>query len=261
MCASWAIGRQILWRGSQEYRQRLRSRNRFLHQTEDALNTRGRRSQVLLCDFLVGISDADLLTVLRATLFQVENTTDRAIDWNVHYYFTAFAGWSELASLAVNGQLVRADSQTGSAFAMLSLPAHQVSNIIAVAGSGSPAGNMRSNELGFYNNSLDLPGGLRFVDQLLDVRPVPEPEAYAMLLAGLGLMGVVARRQGSDWPVWSTHDACDEPLLDGSETGLRTDALMSPAPCQWAIIASPKPSGEWTWLVIAMMTISRRAAL
>ena len=96
----------------------------------------------MLCDFLVGISEADLLTVLRATLFQVENTTDHAIDWNVHYYFTAFAGWSELASLAVNGQLVRADSQTGSAFATLSLPAHQVSNIIAVAGSGSPAGNI-----------------------------------------------------------------------------------------------------------------------
>ena len=93
----------------------------------------------------------------------------------------AFAGWSELASLAVNGQLARADSQTGSAFATLSLPAHQVSHIIAVAvaGAGSPAGNMRSNELGFYNNSLDLPGGLRFVDQLLDVQPVPEPETYA----------------------------------------------------------------------------------
>ncbi|MBT9519897.1 MAG: PEP-CTERM sorting domain-containing protein, partial [Dechloromonas sp.] len=25
--------------------------------------------------------------------------------------------------------------------------------------------------------------------------PVPEPESYAMLLAGLGLMGVVARRR------------------------------------------------------------------
>jgi hypothetical protein len=56
---------------------------------------------------------------------------------------------------------------------------------------------MRSNELGFYNNSLELPGGLRFVDQLLDVQPVPEPETYAMLLAGLGLMGVVARRRRS----------------------------------------------------------------
>jgi hypothetical protein len=176
---------------------------------------------------LVGISEADLLTVLPATLFQVENTTDHAIDWNVHY-FTAFAGWRELASLAVNGQLVRADSQTGSAFATLSLPAHQVSHIIAVAGAGSPAGNMRSNELGFYNNSLDLPGGLRFVDQLLDVQPVPEPETYAMLLAGLGLMGVVARRQGSDWPVWSTHDACDEPLLDGCEYGLENGRLDEP---------------------------------
>ena len=132
---------------------------------------------------------------MTAALFQVENTTDHAIDWNVSYYFTAYAGWNEFSSLAVNGQLVRADSQTGSAFATLSLPAHQVSHIIAVAGAGSPAGNMRSNELGFYNNSLELPGGLRFVDQLLDVQPVPEPESYAMLLAGLGLMGVVARRR------------------------------------------------------------------
>lgn len=30
---------------------------------------------------------------------------------------------------------------------------------------------------------------------LLDIAPVPEPESYAMLLAGLGLMGAIARRR------------------------------------------------------------------
>lgn len=30
------------------------------------------------------------------------------------------------------------------------------------------------------------------------VAPVPEPETYAMLLAGLGLMGVIARRRKMD---------------------------------------------------------------
>jgi hypothetical protein len=30
---------------------------------------------------------------------------------------------------------------------------------------------------------------------MLDIAPVPEPESYAMLLAGLGLMGTIARRR------------------------------------------------------------------
>jgi hypothetical protein len=31
---------------------------------------------------------------------------------------------------------------------------------------------------------------------LTDVSPVPEPATYGMLLAGLGLLGVAARRNG-----------------------------------------------------------------
>ena len=34
-------------------------------------------------------------------------------------------------------------------------------------------------------------------DYSLNLAPVPEPETYAMLLAGLGLMGVIARRRKS----------------------------------------------------------------
>ncbi|MEO6562755.1 MAG: FxDxF family PEP-CTERM protein, partial [Nitrosospira sp.] len=32
---------------------------------------------------------------------------------------------------------------------------------------------------------------------IYQVSPVPEPEAYAMLLAGLGLVGFIARRRKS----------------------------------------------------------------
>ena len=49
----------------------------------------------------------------------------------------------------------------------------------------------RSGTLGNYTFSGD------HQDQLYLITPVPEPETYAMLLAGLGLMGFVARRRKS----------------------------------------------------------------
>ena len=39
------------------------------------------------------------------------------------------------------------------------------------------------------------PTGLRVEFTASNVTPVPEPETYAMLLAGLGLMGVISRRR------------------------------------------------------------------
>ena len=38
-------------------------------------------------------------------------------------------------------------------------------------------------------------GGTSTSAQLISVTSVPEPETYAMLLAGLGVMGAVARRR------------------------------------------------------------------
>lgn len=54
---------------------------------------------------------------------------------------------------------------------------------------------------GFYTvkASGSVVGGaipnLAFIGANYTVTPVPEPETYAMLLAGLGLMGVIARRR------------------------------------------------------------------
>lgn len=38
-------------------------------------------------------------------------------------------------------------------------------------------------------------GGSNFIQAQYTVTPVPEPESYAMLLAGLGVMGAIARRR------------------------------------------------------------------
>lgn len=38
-------------------------------------------------------------------------------------------------------------------------------------------------------------GGTNFIHAQYTVTPVPEPESYAMLLAGLGVMGAIARRR------------------------------------------------------------------
>ncbi len=44
-------------------------------------------------------------------------------------------------------------------------------------------------------NEIDAVGGLTASNQGVLAPPVPEPETYAMLMAGLGVMGVVARRR------------------------------------------------------------------
>jgi hypothetical protein len=38
-------------------------------------------------------------------------------------------------------------------------------------------------------------GGSNFIQAQYTITPVPEPESYAMLLAGLGVMGAIARRR------------------------------------------------------------------
>ena len=46
-----------------------------------------------------------------------------------------------------------------------------------------------------FRNTYSSSAGHYVIYLLADVNPIPEPETYAMLLAGLGLMGFVARRR------------------------------------------------------------------
>lgn len=68
--------------------------------------------------------------------------------------------------------------------------------VLFTVGSGS-IWNLFTEGAGFRLYTYDAEGSTGKVDQLgtMVSAPVPEPETYAMMLAGLGLMGYVARRR------------------------------------------------------------------
>jgi subtilisin-like proprotein convertase family protein len=110
-----------------------------------------------------------------AVLFRIRNTTKASIKWTAYWYRTAYGGWSERASIALNGSQIWESG--GSTYSpnhtsshSLTFPANRVSTAIFVASSSQPSGDMRSLFLTFYNNCMALPKGLEFVDDL-DTKP------------------------------------------------------------------------------------------
>jgi len=113
-------------------------------------------------------------------LFRVRNSTSKAITWKVSWYRTAYGGWNDRASIAVNGQ--NSWESGGSNYGAhdksthsLGIPANRTSTVIFVASSSSPCCNEHSTQsrtlfMAFYNDSLKLPAGLEFVDDI-DVKP------------------------------------------------------------------------------------------
>jgi hypothetical protein len=74
-----------------------------------------------------------------------------------------------MASAALNGVSVWSSggcSSTVQVSQTLSIPANRTSTVVFVSSSAPPAGSARSVFLAFVNNSLDLPAGLEFVDDL-----------------------------------------------------------------------------------------------
>jgi len=105
-------------------------------------------------------------------LFRVQNTTSNPIDWSACWYKTSYGGWGEKASIALNGTNVwdSGGNNYGGASSpschALTIPAARTSTVIFVSGSTPVGGGTRGVTLAFYNNSLTLPTGLRFVDDL-----------------------------------------------------------------------------------------------
>jgi len=108
-------------------------------------------------------------------LFRIRNTMDYAINWTPYFRYTCYDAWGERASVALNGALAWT-SGTGQAYGeqvanvTLSIPANRTSTVIFVSTSSpgySPATfHIRSSVLAFCNNSLALPAGLKYVDDL-----------------------------------------------------------------------------------------------
>jgi hypothetical protein len=109
-------------------------------------------------------------------LFRIKNTTGSDIIWSPNFYYTAFFSWGETASVALNGASAWTSGSGTSApggstiLINLTIPASRTSTVIFV----SPSGNItstgglyvRPNILAFYNNSLLLPAGLEYMDDL-----------------------------------------------------------------------------------------------
>lgn len=101
-------------------------------------------------------------------LFRVRNLTSSTIGWPVFMKYTAYSGWGEMASVAVNGNLVFASGNSGVITPTIPIPPMQTSTVIFVAGSSTPVSVsglfLRTCQLGFQQNLLNLPGGLEYVD-------------------------------------------------------------------------------------------------
>jgi hypothetical protein len=124
--------------------------------------------------YLVFTSASGMVAVV---LFRIRNNTASAITWTPVFRATAYSSWGDLASVALNG--VAAWSSGGGNYpatagpfsVALTIPANRVSSAIFVANGGpyssGPSGILsRSTLLAFVSNSLALPSGLQFVDDL-----------------------------------------------------------------------------------------------
>ncbi|MFZ4580581.1 MAG: hypothetical protein ACOYOB_19525, partial [Myxococcota bacterium] len=109
-----------------------------------------------------------------SVLFRVKNKTASAIAWTPYYYYSSYGGWGEAASIALNGENIWTD--TGNCYFNcargqgLTIPANRNSTVIFMVGASpdwwNSSGYTRALQLGFYNDSLVLPSGLEFVDDL-----------------------------------------------------------------------------------------------
>ncbi len=105
-----------------------------------------------------------------AAYFRIYNSTDKNVSWPVYWYATSYGGWGERASITVNG----ANTWDGSGnyhssqqhATTLTIPPKKISTVIFIAGSTPTSGYFRTCFLAFYNNMLNLPSGLHFVDDL-----------------------------------------------------------------------------------------------
>jgi len=104
-------------------------------------------------------------------IFRIRNTLSTNVTWPVSFWYSAYPLWMDIASVALNGV-----NQFNSAFnnylcyhcqqsLTLSIPPNRVSTVMFAVGSG-PVSTTRTMLLSFISNSLSLPNGLFYVDDM-----------------------------------------------------------------------------------------------
>ncbi len=104
-------------------------------------------------------------------LFRIRNTTDQPIRWSPQFYYTCYNGWAERASVALNGNDTwnsggQNCGTSSSVTVNLDIPADRVSTAIFVSTTTQAWSGRRALLLAFYGNTLGLPDGLVYVDDL-----------------------------------------------------------------------------------------------
>jgi subtilisin-like proprotein convertase family protein len=126
-------------------------------------------------DYWDSYNDGNIARSL-AVLFRIKNTSGAAKTWSPTFNFTAYGGWSDYSSIAINGQ--NAWTYTSNCYSnttaqpTLTIPGTQpVSTVIFFIGS-SPNWvwrnyhGFRELALAFKAGAMTLPAGLQFVDDL-----------------------------------------------------------------------------------------------
>lgn len=126
------------------------------------------KNALVFADEWVGYSSTNSKHV--AALFRIRNTTSNTIDWNVTSHHTSYGTWGETASIGVNGTEIWRSGAHVYAYSApvvnaIPIPPGQTSTVIFVSGS-TPQNNSRGLVLAFSNDSLELPVGLEYVDDL-----------------------------------------------------------------------------------------------
>jgi hypothetical protein len=132
------------------------------------------RNAMVFADTRYQYSSSDGKVVV--VLFRIQNATAGPITWNAHFWHSCNRQFGEIASAALNGVDVWTDNCIGSGalgIVPLVIPANRTSTAIFVSTSGmavSPNGINsefeRPTVAGFIDDSLSLPAGLNFVDDL-----------------------------------------------------------------------------------------------
>eukprot|EP00039_Didymoeca_costata_P001593 m.53584 g.53584 ORF g.53584 m.53584 type:complete len:411 (+) comp10873_c0_seq2:77-1309(+) len=111
--------------------------------------------------------------IMCGALFRIKNTKSTAVQWRVNWVFTAYSGWSERASVAMNkvNQYSSGCSGSCSTTINLNLPPSKTSTIIFMtstsgAGWGYAGIYLRASINMIVDDSLKLPDGLEYVDDL-----------------------------------------------------------------------------------------------
>ncbi len=107
-------------------------------------------------------------------IFRLENITKKPIKWTVHYHYTCHNRWKKRASAALDGEAVwssgKENCKTGSEvdISLTILPGKHSLIFSSTSSVNGRKGGLRSMYLmmAFGADSLSLPQGLRFLDDL-----------------------------------------------------------------------------------------------